>query len=541
MSPVRGVGQPPPDLAPAVRRRAGLDPDAPVELRATHASWVFIAGADVWKVKRPVDLGFLDFSTLEARRRCCEDEVRLNRRLAPDVYLGVEPLRRDARGLLVLGGEGDAAGVIVDWAVHMRRLPDEASAAARLARGALGGDELAALAARIADFHRAARETPARGAPVTLRANVAANLAETEGQVGDLVDRATFDDARAFQTRWLAENAALVQRRAAEGHSRDGHGDLRLEHVYFLGDGPDAPLAVIDCVEFDERYRAGDVAADVAFLAMELELAGRADLAAGFLARYAEASGDFELYRVVDFYLSYRAWVRGKVAALVARDEGAPPELRRRKRAEARRDFALARSYAGPALDPPFVVLVGGLPGTGKSTLAEALGRALAAPVVSSDRTRKALAGLAPTARGGPDLYTDEGRARAYAEVLRRAEGVVASGRSVILDATFSAETRRREARALAATHGARCVIVEVACDAPTLRERLARRRAGGTVSDATDAELDPLARRYEPPDEAEGPLVRVDGAEPPARVAAEALARLGPLGLAPAAERRAG
>jgi aminoglycoside phosphotransferase family enzyme/predicted kinase len=531
----RGVGQPPPDLAPAVRRRGGLDAGAPVELRATHASWVFIAGGDVWKVKRPVDLGFLDFSTVEARRRCCEDEVRLNRRLAPDVYLGVVPVRRDARGLAL-----DGDGAIVDWAVHMRRLPDEASAAARLARGALGPDELDALAARMADFHREARETPARGAPTTLRANVAANLAETEVHVGDLVDRATFDDVRAFQTRWLGENAALVQRRVDEGRSRDGHGDLRLEHVYFL-EGGAAPPVVIDCVEFDERYRAGDVASDVAFLAMELELAARADLASGFLARYAEASGDFDLYRVVDFYLSYRAWVRGKVAALIAADDAAPAELRKRKRAEARRDFALARSYAGRALDQAFVVVVLGMIGSGKSTLAAALGRALAAPVVSSDRTRKALAGLAPTERGGPDLYTDASRARAYAELLRRAAGVVRSGRSVILDATFSEERTRREASALASTHGARTVFVEVICDEATLRARLAGRRAGGTVSDATDAELDGLARRYEPPAPREGALVRVDGAALPARVAAEALAQLGSLGLVPATERRRG
>jgi aminoglycoside phosphotransferase family enzyme/predicted kinase len=547
MTDARGAGQPPLDLGPAVRRRAGLDPAAPVELRATHASWVFIAGADVWKVKRPVDLGFLDFSTVEARKRCCEDEVRLNRRLARDVYLGVEPVRHGAGGLEL--GAGDAPDEpIMDWAVHMRRLPDEDSAAARLARGALDADRLAGLAARVADFHGAARAVPARGDMATLRRNVDENFAETERFVGDsagdsagdLVDRDTFDDARAFQTCWLDDNAGVVRRRVEAGRIRDGHGDLRLEHVYFPGDDAGAAPLVIDCVEFDERFRAGDVAGDVAFLAMELDLAGRPDLASGFLARYAEAADDFDLYRVLDFYLSYRAWVRGKVAALVASDEGAAAELRKRKRLEARRDFALARAYAGRALDAPFVVAVGGVIGSGKSTLAAALGRELAVPVIGSDRTRKSLAGLPPTERGGPELYTAANRARAYAELLRRADGVVGSGRSVVLDATFSEPGRRGDARALARGRGARLVFVELACDEAVLRARLAQRRAGGSVSDATDAHLGDLAGRYRAPDSAEGtPVVRIDGALPPARVVDGALAELRRHGVTPAAERR--
>jgi aminoglycoside phosphotransferase family enzyme/predicted kinase len=539
MSAGRGAGEPPLDLGPAVRRRAGLDAAAPVELRATHASWVYIATGDVWKVKRPVALGFLDFSTVEARRRFCEDEVRLNRRLAPDVYLGVEPIRRSPRGLEI-GAAGPDDGPVVDWAVHMRRLPDEWSAAARLARGALDARRLAALAARIAEFHGAARLVPARGDMATLRRNVDENFAETERFVGDLLDRGTFDDARAYQTCWLDDNAALVRRRLEAGRIREGHGDLRLEHVYFPSDEADAGPLVIDCVEFDERFRAGDVAADVAFLAMELELAGRSDLASGFLARYAEAADDFDLFPVLDFYLAYRAWVRGKVAAIVASDEGAAAELRKGKRLEARRDFALARAYAGRALDPPFIVAVGGVIGSGKSTLATALGAELAAPVIGSDRTRKALAGLPPTARGGADLYTEASRARAYAEVLRRADAVLRSGRAVILDATFSEPARREEARALARTRHATLVHVELFCAESVLRARLARRRGGGSISDATDVELDELARRHRAPDPSEGAaVVRLDGALPPDRVVEQAVAELRRHGLVPAAERR--
>jgi aminoglycoside phosphotransferase family enzyme/predicted kinase len=512
---------------------------APEAVRTTHASWVYLRGDDVWKLKRPVDLGFLDFRDADARRGFCEDEVRLNRRLAPDVYLGVEPVRQSPGGLVI--GDG-GVGAIVDWAVHMRRLPDEASAAAMLARGALGADDLERLAARLAAFHADARETPWAGEPAALARNVAENFEGAARFVGDLVDRDTFQETRAFQTRWLAEHEDLLRARVAERRVREGHGDLRLEHVYLLpgaGGGPARPV-VIDCVEFSERLRCGDAAADAAFLAMELDAERRPDLAAGFLARLAEAADDHGMYGVLDFYASYRAWVRGKVAALVASDEGAPHALREQKRLEARRRFALARSYAGRPADAPFVVAVGGLPGSGKSTLAAALGRALAVPVVGSDVTRKGMAGLPREARGPADLYTDDARARAYGEVMRRAGVVLGAGRGVVLDATFSTRRWREEAAALARGASAPFVFVEVTCEEPVLRARLAARRGKPSVSDATDAELDVIARRREPPTSAEGlPLVRVDGAGAVDEARRAALAGLRSHGVVPAEERR--
>jgi aminoglycoside phosphotransferase family enzyme/predicted kinase len=488
----------------ATRDSAGaapaLDVGGPTELCATHASWVYLARDEVWKLKRPVDLGFLDFRTVESRRRCCEEEARLNRRLAPDVYLGVEPVRRGARGLTVRGD-----GPVVDWAVHMRRLPDDGCATALLARGRLDADHLARLARRLATFHSAAYEMPAAGEVATLRANVDENFASTERFVGDLLDQATLEGVRAFQLGWLAAHGARLHGRVAAGRVREGHGDLRLEHVYFPSSGPDAEPVVIDCLEFSERLRCGDVAADAAFLAMELDAAGRPDLAAGFLARFAEASDDFGIYAVIDFYLSYRAWVRGKVAALLAVDPAAPPATRAEKRREAQARFALALTYARREAARPFVVAVAGLPGSGKSTLAAALGSALALPVVSSDLTRKALAGLAPTARGPAELYSDASRDRTYDELLGRGGDVLGAGRSVILDATFSTRAWRAAAAALARQHGARFVLVERDEPPAVLRERLSHRRGQPTVSDATDAELEQLASRYERPTAQEG------------------------------------
>jgi len=513
----------------------GGAPAQRVSLRTTHASWVFLTDGDAWKVKRPVDFGFLDFRTLEARRRACEDEVRLNRRLAPGVYLGVEPVRSSPDGFSLQG-----AGPIADWAVHMRRLPDGANAESMLGRGLLRPERLAALAKRLAAFLDDARPTPELGGPQVLRQNVDENFAQVAPFVGDLVDRATFDDVRAFQLGALAEHADRFVARVGEGRIRDGHGDLRLEHVYFLPE-PDGIVAV-DCIEFNDRFRCGDAAGEAAFLAMELEAARRPDLAAGFLARFAEESDDFGLYGVVDFYLSYRAWVRGKVAAFLASDATEEAALRTRKRDEARRQFALARSFSGAPVDAPFVVAVGGIVGSGKSTLATALGQQLAAPVVSSDRTRKAAAGLAATERGDARLYAPEAVDRNYVEVLSRARRVLESGRGVILDATFLERRRREAAAELARDAGARFAFLEACCaDGAVLRARLAARRGRPSESDATDVELEQIQRRQEPfgADEA-GTYASIDTSREPARALASALRALVAAGVHPAAARRA-
>jgi len=478
----------------------GRGATAIVKLFTTHASWVFLVGDDVWKVKRPVNFGFLDFRKIDDRRRACEDEVRLNRRLAPDVYFGVEPVRQTSVGYAI-GGEGP----IADWAVHMRRLPDEASARALLAQGGLDARALEQIAGVLAEFFGKTRATPEFGLRGTLVTNVEENFAQVEPFVqtfgGDLVDRETLEQVRAFQQDQLSRRRARFMARVSAEKIREGHGDLRLDHVYLLPDASGGRrVVVIDCIEFNERFRCGDVAADVAFLAMELEAAKRPDLAAGFLARFAEASDDFCLYEVIDFYLSYRAWVRGKVAAFLVADPTTSLGVRTKEWEKARRLFGLARSFSGLPVDRPFLIAVGGVIGSGKSTLAAALGRALAVPVISSDRTRKALAGLAASERAPADLYAPEEIDRTYGEVLRRGGKVLASGRGVILDATFAANRWRASAADLARAAEARFVFIEAQCaDRQILRARLAARRSRPSVSDATDAELDELLRRYEP------------------------------------------
>jgi aminoglycoside phosphotransferase family enzyme/predicted kinase len=515
----------------------GLPSGSEVRLRVTHSSWVFLTPDDVWKLKRPVDLGFLDFRTVEARRHDCEEELRLNQRLAPDVYLGVEPIRKTSAGH-ALSGEGP----VVDWALHMRRLPDEDSAEALLGQDLLDADALGRVAAHVAEFLKQSRPVPRWGSPVILWQHLTENFDQLRPFVGDLLERSTLEQVREFQQGLLTMNWERFLARVAEDRIREGHGDLRLEHIYFLdGARGAAPPTIIDCIEFNEAFRCGDAAAEVAFLAMELEAAKRPDLAAGFVARFAEASDDFGLYGVLDFYLSYRAWVRGKVAAFVAGDPATPAEVRYRKREEARRYFGLSRSFSGAPVDRTFMIVVGGVIGSGKSTLAEALGRELAAPVVSSDVTRKRVAGLPLTARADASSYQQDQRERTYVEMLRRATEVLGSGRSVIVDGTFSLRRWRQMAAATAGAANAQFIFVEARCARPDcLRERLAARRQGGQVSDATDELLETFLAEYDPVCELDpGPQVAVDTGTTPRAALQEALDCLSALNVDVAQVRR--
>jgi uncharacterized protein len=464
-----------------------------VSVITTHISWVFVTNHEVWKLKRPVDYGFVDYTTLDRRRHFCHEEVRVNRRLAPDVYLGVVPVCLEG-GRYSFG----STGAVVDYAVRMRRLPDSASAEGLLRRGALTHEHLACLAGRLTAFYAtSASESNERSLDV-LRANVEENFDQVRPFVGRFVDADTFETVRSWQLGCLARDSLVFDARREEGRIRDGHGDLRLEHVYFERDQP----IVIDAIEFNERFRIGDVAADVAFLAMELDARSRPDLAASFLAAFARESGDYDLYGVVDFYLSYRAWVRGKVASFLAADPATSGEKAQRKSQEAKRLFTLARTYACPRPEVGAVVAVGGVIGAGKSTLSDALGRSLSCPVIDSDRTRKALAGIQATQQAQADAYTAAFTDRTYDELFRRADVVLRSGRGVVLDATFRDRHLRLRARELARRHERPFRFAEAICDDTTLRTRLRARAASVSVSDATEGLLEQIRREFDPVNE---------------------------------------
>ncbi len=498
--------------------RAYPHPPERVELVETHISWVFLAGERVYKVKKPVDLGFLDFTTLRRRRHFCEEEVRLNRRLAPDVYLGVVALTRARGGRLRVGGEGRT----VEVAVEMRRLPAERMLDRLVATGEADAHLVAAVGVTIARFHAAAEtggEIDALGGIDTVRRNWEENFAQTAGLGPHVLPPETRAALAGYVAGFLAREAPRFAARVAAGRSRDCHGDLQAQHVCCTD-----PIRVFDCIEFNHRFRFGDTASEIAFLAMDLERLGRRDLAIHFLNAYLEESGDYEAVPLLDFYRAYRAWVRGKVVGfqVAARPAAA---------SEARGFFELAARYARPRPRARLLVMTGVM-GSGKSTVARLLAARLPAVVIRTDVVRKRLAGVPLRERAahayGEGLYTPEMGRRTYAEALRLAGETLLAGWCVVVDGSFSAAAERRAAAEAAARAGVELGVVW--CDAPdaVIAERL-RRRAGDRL-EVSDGRVELLAAhraRYEPP-AGEADVVRVDTGGDPASDVDRALDALG-------------
>ncbi|MCL2448523.1 MAG: AAA family ATPase [Polyangiaceae bacterium] len=470
-----------------------------VTLIETHISWVFLLDENVFKVKKPVDLGFLDFRSRDGRRRACEEEVRLNARLAPGVYRGVIPITCGADGRCVLGGTETP----VDWAVHMLRLPDDERADRLLAEGRLSSDCVDRIATRIAAFHATARsdhEVARFGRPAAIEHNVVENFEQTRDVLPRYLGASEREEIARWQLGFLREQSSRFDARMAQGRIVDGHGDLRLEHVYRDAGGR---IRVLDCIEFNERFRYADACADIAFLSMDLGAHGRMDLAERLLATYARQADDYDLYSVVDFYASYRAFVRGKVASMLADDSGASDDTRCHAEADARRFFRLALAFERAPVVAPCVIAVGGVIASGKSSVADRLALALSGPVLDADRTRKAMLGVEPLRRldDGPwqGAYDPVVSSRVYEEILRRAGVVLSSGRPVILDASFRSAGSRRAARELARAHGVAFRFVECLAARDVCLARLAEREHTPNVSDGRRAIFDAFCARYEP------------------------------------------
>jgi uncharacterized protein len=512
------------------------------ELRETHISWVLLFERTVFKLKKPVNFGFLDFSTLERRRAACEAEVTLNARLAPGVYRGVVPILRDGQGRHRFGSaptstahpspEPASSAQIVDWAVEMLRLRDEDCADQRLAAGRLGGEDLERLASSLSRFHAQARTGPdidTFGSVAAIGLNVRENFEQAHTALGRVATELEVQQVEKQQLDFSNANGALFQERISKHRIRDGHGDLRLEHAYLHAD---EPPKIIDCIEFNERFRFADVCADVAFLSMDLAWHGRTDLAETFLAAYARESDDYDLYSVVNFYESYRAYVRAKICAIGYSTPGLGSDKQRRLEQDARRYLLLALAAERQSIEPARLIAVGGVIASGKSTVAEALGRALATPVLSSDRTRKTLLGVPATSAVFDDpwqgAYSDATTEQVYAEVLRRANVVLGSGRTVIIDASFRTRSMRAQAQQLARAHGAAFLFVECRAPIEVNRRRLEQRARGPSISDGRLDVLDEFVQRYEPVVELDGGEHLIVDSAGPVSESLEQLARAG-------------
>ncbi len=479
--------------------RSSAYPHAPsrVEVGRTHISLLFFAGERVYKVKRPVDLGFVDFTDRERRRFFCAEEVRLNQPLSRGVHLGVVPIVRSEDGRLCVAGADDARPA-VEWAVEMRRLPAAGMLDALFDRGEVDNARIRELVGILVDFHRSAATgagVDEFGTPEAVAALVEENFAQTrpfvaesrssiterEDAVGALTpERHAFlaERARAF----LRDRRELFLQRVRSGRIRDGHGDLHAGNVCVTAVG----IAIYDRIEFAARLRCGDVACDLAFLAMDLDQRGFPAFSSYLVQDYAARAEDDELGELMPFYKAYRAVVRAKVACLSAADATRATDEREAKRAEAVAYFDLAACYE----IRPALVLLCGLPASGKSFLAKRVARPLRAALHRSDVRRKQLAGIAPTERAGDDyeagIYSPGTTDRTYRELLEQTVRELRAGRSVVVDASFARRARRRDFVDAAARLGLRWCLVRVDADEGVVRERLAARaREANEVSDA--------------------------------------------------------
>jgi uncharacterized protein len=464
-------------------------PDSParVELRQTHISCVFIAGDYVYKVKKPVRLPFLDCSRLADRFHYCREEVRLNARLSPRVYLGVFAILERGDSFM-LGPEVHAAHPdAVEYAVKMRRLPEDRMLDAMLAAGRVDSATIRAIAARVAKF---STNAPSKhgwiyGSAAAIWRSVTDEIAQLEAFVGHTLERDQFDLIEAFCRAFITAHWRPLNDRALEGRVREGHGDLRAEHVCLMGNEID----VIDCVEFSERLRYGDVASEIAFLAMDLERLDAPRLADELVEAYVEFAGDEELAVFVPFYKCYRACVRGKVESIRSLEREVGDSERERARLLASKYFALAARYARGA--SPALIVLCGLSGSGKSTVARVLQHRKGFKAINSDRVRKRLAGISPHEHVrtdyGANIYSERFTKIAYDTMLAEAESILHEGRGAILDATFKASGDRQLALALAARCGVPVLFVECVVSEDEAIRRLEQRASmENQVSDAT-------------------------------------------------------
>jgi len=315
-------------------------PDKPqrIELGQTQMSFVFIADDYVYKVKKPVDLGYLDYTTLERRQFFCHREIELNRRLCPDVYLSVVPITQE-KGNIVIGGQGEA----IEYAVKMRRLPQEAMMDVLLTNNQVSAEMVASVAKKLADFHHRAEinaTISTFGDLDTITQNTEENFTQTEKYIGVTISRDEYQRIKDYTDSFTNNNTSLFHQRVVDGRIKDCHGDLHAAHVCFT-DG----ICIYDCIEFNDRFRYCDVASEVAFLAMDLDHYRRADLSRGFVDAYVAQSQDRELLKLLNFYKCYRAYVRGKVASFKFDDPHISEEERTKSLAGAKSYFDLAESY----------------------------------------------------------------------------------------------------------------------------------------------------------------------------------------------------
>lgn len=489
-----------------------------IECVETHISFVFLTDRFAYKLKKPVRFDFLDFSTAELRYAACREELRLNRRLAPHVYLDVLPVTFD-HGQLRLGGTGSP----VDWVVKMRRLPADRAVDRLIRSGELTDGQVHRIGSLLTDFYEQLPPVPLR--TEEYRHEIERHVLDNRDELTNTRHGLDTNVARRVheaQLRLLRLCPQMLDNRVCDGRIVDGHGDLRPEHIYLT-----PQPTVIDCLEFSAELRQLDVADELSFLAMECAALGAEWVGDAIIKQYRYSSGDRPSAVLLSFYKCYRACVRAKVWAL--RAEQLEDEARRTALDTAARYLRLADCYR-QQLGSPLMLVVRGLTGAGKSTLAAAVAETLGIELLQTDAVRRELFGPSPSpAEYDAAIYCPSNRRCVYDEMFRRAESLLDAGFSVVLDGTFLSARARSRAAAIADRYKACALIVR--CDCP---EEIAARRIGSRlVSGATMSESRPdillRQKQAEEPDPAGIPSIAVDSTQALSEIMAEVFGELCP------------
>jgi uncharacterized protein len=489
-----------------------------VRLIQTHTSWVFLTGKYAYKIKKPVFFGFLDYTTLDARKFFCEEELRLNRRLSPEIYLAVVPIneqiiKSDRKTIRInLGGKGK----VIDYAVKMKELPQDKLMTERLKQDAIAYHEIEQLARIVADFHQSAESSPSIsqfGLMETIKFNWDENFAQTEEFIGRTIGNSTFHRIKKILYKFMLDNFDLFEKRIKEDRIILGHGDLHSKNI-FIAD----KIYIFDGIEFNQRFSCCDVASEVAFLAMDLDYFGKSNFANFFIERYLQYTKDYELLKLLDFYKCYRAYVRGKVTSFNLKDPGIGAQDKQIAAKTAKRYFELAKRYAQNLVTTPKLIIMIGLPGVGKTHFALQLADKINAYLLRSDIIRKELMNVPLRQHHytgyGSGIYKGNISARTYDEMYKRARIFLTQGKTCILDATFSLAKARTAAEEIAREFKVPFLMVHCFCPDKIVFKRMAHRARGFDFSDATPEVYLRMKKNFDPVHRSQN-VVKVDTSKP--------------------------
>lgn len=462
----------------------------PIQLLQTHISFVLLTGNYAYKVKKPMNFGFLDFSTLEKRKYFCEEELRLNRRLAPELYLSVLPIM-ETDGKYRFDSTGTATPV--EYAIAMPEFSQEDLLIEMFSSGRLTPDHVKQIGEQLAVFHQNALTNDhinTFGTSEAVRTVANDNYASTEKYVGIAQTEEQLNQTRDYTEKFFAENADLFSDRIAKGKVRECHGDVHLKNICIYHD----KIQIFDCIEFNEPFRNSDVLYDAAFLLMDLQFRGRRDLANIFLNTYLERTGDHEGAILLPLHCSMRAYIRAKVTSFLLDDPNVPDDVKANAQREASAYYKLAWEYTQPKQGK--LIIMSGVSGSGKSTTARAIAAEQDAIYLRSDAIRKQIAGIDLMQRGSDEIYTTEMTAKTYTRLAELGALLTSKGFTVILDAKYDRVSLRSQA--IAAVQAQNIPVEIIYCNAPVevLQQRLRDRSA--TNNDIADATVELLASQQD-------------------------------------------